>query len=142
QRGGHAHLTVADEDQRTDVTLSQSVHAYGLDAGALDLLRGERNLQAENLGGVEQPPSVLREAKDRRTAGLGLIAANPLEDADAIVKRMREHVNFGIAPVDEPSVHPDLLGFLHVSLRERRLLTRSLGRVKPPVPWRQRAVTK
>ena len=60
--------------------------------------------------------SVFWKAKDRRAPGLGLIAADPLEDADAVVKRVREHMNLGIIPVDEPPVHPDLLGFLHVSL--------------------------
>jgi hypothetical protein len=46
-------------------------------------------------------------------AARGLVAADALEDAGAVVEPVRSDVDPGIGPVHELAVHPDLLGFLH-----------------------------
>ena len=52
-------------------------------------------------------------AEDRRAA-LGLIAADPLEDAGAVVQAVAEHVDLGVLPGDELAVVPNQFGLLHV----------------------------
>ena len=51
----------------------------------------------------------------RKTAGPfgGLVAADALEDAGAVVETVDADVNRRVRPVDELAVHPDLLGLLH-----------------------------
>ena len=38
-----------------------------------------------------------------------LVAADALEDAEAVVQRVRQDVDLGLVPGDELAVHPDLL---------------------------------
>ena len=51
---------------------------------------------------------VLGEAEDRGTVG-GLVAADALEDAGAVVEGVRQDVYLRLVPVDELAVHPDLV---------------------------------
>ena len=51
-----------------------------------------------------------------------VVAADPLEDAGAVVEAVRADVDARVVPVDELAVHPDLLGGLHA-----RLLRRDVG---------------
>ena len=51
-------------------------------------------------------------AEDRR-AVLGLVAADPLEDAGAVVQPMRQDVDLGVLPGDELAVVPDDVRFDH-----------------------------
>ena len=48
----------------------------------------------------------------RNTAGpaIGLVRADALEHAGAVVQRVREDVDLGVVPRNELAVHPDLLG--------------------------------
>jgi hypothetical protein len=54
------------------------------------------------------------EPEDRRP-GIGLVAANPLEHAGAVVEPVRTDMDLGVVPVDELAVHPDFLGGSHRS---------------------------
>ena len=59
-----------------------------------------------------EPLHVIGEAEDGRPLRR-VVAADALEDAGAVVEPMRADVDLGVVPVDEPAVHPDLLGRLH-----------------------------
>ena len=61
--------------------------------------------------------SRFRWSVSRKTAGalVGLVAADALEDARAVVQPVRADVDRRIGPVDELAVHPDLLGLAHRS---------------------------
>ena len=54
----------------------------------------------------------------RNTAGpdLGVVAADALEDARAVVQAVRQYVNLRVLPCDELAVHPDEVRLLHVVL--------------------------
>ena len=52
-------------------------------------------------------------AEDRRAA-LGLIAADPLEDAGAVVQPVAEHVGLGVLPAHELAVLPNQIDLIHV----------------------------
>jgi len=62
--------------------------------------------------GVEEPVDVLLQPEDRGFAVLRPVAADPLEDADAVVQRVGEDVDLRLVPVHELAVHPDLLRLL------------------------------
>ena len=62
-----------------------------------------------------QPLEVVVEAEDGRAA-VGLVRADPLEDARAVVQAVRADVNGRVGPVDQLAVHPDLLGLAHLRL--------------------------
>src|SRR5947199_8901463 len=66
-------------------------------------------------GRAEQPVEVVVVAEDRR-AELGVVGADALEDAGAVVEAVREYVDLGVLPGDEVSVHPDEVGLVHVNL--------------------------
>ena len=70
----------------------------------------------------------------RKIAGprVGLVAADALEDARAVVQAVREHVDLGVLPGDELAVVPDQLRFDHC-----RPLPFAIGaRARPPSPAR------
>ena len=62
-----------------------------------------------------QPLEVVGEAEDG-SAALGLVGADPLEDARAVVQAVRADVDGRVAPVDQLAVHPDLLRLAHLRL--------------------------
>jgi hypothetical protein len=62
---------------------------------------------------AEQPLDVLAEPEDRGAAVVALVAADALEDAEAVVERVRQHVDARLLPAHERAVEPDPLGFLH-----------------------------
>jgi hypothetical protein len=81
-------------------------------------LHRERDLHAQDLGAVEQALRVLAQAEDRGAAR-GVVRANPFEGAAAVVQRVTQHVNLGVAPVHHRAVHPDLsvaIGHRHGAL--------------------------
>ena len=61
-----------------------------------------------------EPVEVVEVAEDRRAA-LGLVAADALEYAGAVVQAVREHVDLGVLPGDELPVLPDELRFDHAA---------------------------
>ena len=77
------------------------------------LLAVERDRHVVELGRLEQAVDVVGVAEDRR-ADLGVVAADALEDAGAVVQAVREHVDLRVLPGDELPVHPDEVRLLHV----------------------------
>jgi hypothetical protein len=51
---------------------------------------------------------MLLQMPDGRSAS-GLVRADTFEDAAPVVQRVRQHVDLGVGPVHELSVHPDLV---------------------------------
>ena len=105
--GGDAQLAVADPGQRAQVARFQAVGAHDLDLGLVHRFLGERDLHAQDLGAVEQAPGVVFQAEDGRPL-LGLVGPHALECAAAVVQRVGQHVDLGIAPVHQLAIHPDL----------------------------------
>jgi hypothetical protein len=105
--GADAELLVADPDQRAQVAAFELVDAHHLALCFHHLRRRERDLHAQDLGAVEEPLGVLLQAEDRRAGG-GVVGAHAFEGAAAVVQRVAEHMDGGVAPFDELAVHPDL----------------------------------
>ena len=84
-----------------------------------DLLGRVGQLQVVELGRLREPVEVVGVAEDRRAA-LGLVAADPLEDAGPVVQPVAEHVDLGVLPGDELAVLPNQLGLIHVGEKYAR----------------------
>ena len=118
----HAELAVADEGDRPQVAGRQLVGADHVPGRRLQLLDRVREVEVEKLRRPVQPLEVVGEAEDGRAA-LGLVGADPLEDARAVVQAVRADVDGRVGPVDQLAVHPDLLRLAHL-------------RLVPSVAWR------
>ena len=77
-----------------------------------DLLGRVGQRQVVELGRLLEPVEVVAVAEDRRAA-LGLVAADALEDAGAVVQPVAEHVDLRVLPGHELAVLPDQLSLLH-----------------------------
>ena len=110
-----AELAVADEGDRPEVAGRQLVGADHVPRRGLQLLDRVREVDVEELRRPVQPLEVVGEAEDGRAA-LGLVGADPLEDARAVVQAVRADVDRRVAPVDQLAVHPDLLRLAHLRL--------------------------
>jgi hypothetical protein len=105
--GTDAQLLVADPGQRADVAALQLVFAHHRLLRFVHFFLGERQLHAQDLGAVEQALGVLFEAEDGRAAHR-VVGAHALKSAAAVVQRVGQHMDLGVAPVDHLAVHPDL----------------------------------
>ena len=54
-----------------------------------------------------------------RGALLGVVGADALEDAGAVVQAVAENVDLGVVPCDELAIHPDVSAFSTVALLPR-----------------------
>jgi len=91
------HLAIATKRERPDVAGPQSVAPDQFVRRLAQLVGRVGQLEVVELGRLRQPLEVVAVPKDSRAA-LGLIAADPLEDAGAVVQSMAEHVDLGISP--------------------------------------------
>ena len=105
--GADAELLVANPHERAQIAALQLVGAHHGLLRLVHLLFAKRQLHAQDLGAVEQPVRVLRQAEDGRAAHR-VVGAHALEGAAAIVQRVREHMDLGVAPLDHLAVEPDL----------------------------------
>ena len=64
---------------------------------------------------------VVGQPEDGR-ALVGLVGADALEDAGAVVQPVRADVDPGVGPVHELAVHPDLLGLAHSATSSGRMV--------------------
>src|SRR5262245_57552384 len=124
--GMQATLAFADEDQWSDVALFQLIGAHGSDARLHDLCGRKRNLQAKNVGRVEQTVDVLDQTEDGRTAVLTGITPDSLEYANAVVQSMSEDMYLGFVPGHQGAVHPDL------AVVHKCLLCNSILQIRTP----------
>ena len=88
-----------------DLALRYARAAHGLH----EVVHRVRDVHVEDRRAAEQPLDVVGEAEDPGTVG-GLVGADALEHAHAVVERVGEDVDPSVVPVDELAVHPDLLG--------------------------------
>src|SRR5690606_13359095 len=61
-----------------------------------------------------QALQVVAEPEHRRTL-IRRVRPDALEHRGPVVQRVREHMDLGVRPVHQLTVHPDLLGYLHAS---------------------------
>ena len=109
-----AHRPGAAVDDRADVAGLEAVARDRLERRLADLLLRERDVHVVHLGRLEEPVDVVLVAEHRRAA-LGLVGADALEDAGAVVERVGQYVDLRVLPGDELAVHPDEVRLLHVS---------------------------
>src|SRR5690606_3940461 len=83
--GAQAHGLASVEHHRADVGGFQVVLAHGGAGGFVDLLLGEGDLHAHDVGRVEQAVGVRLEAEDGG-AVRGVVGAHALEHAHAVVQ--------------------------------------------------------
>ena len=110
--GRHAELAVAVERKRPEVAGRDPVDRDDLARCDAELLDRVREIHVEDPRRVLESHEMLVEAEDRRPL-LRVVAADALEYAGAVVEPVRRDVDLRVRPVDELSVHPDLLGRLH-----------------------------
>ena len=103
-----AHLAVAAEGERADVAAAQA-RCGGSARGWPRAARPRASGRAAGSRARPTSRSRSRWSRWRKIAGplLGLVAADPLEDAGAVVQAVAEHVDLGVVPGDELPVHPD-----------------------------------
>jgi len=104
--GADAELFVANPGQGAQVAGLQLVVAHDGALRFVDLLLREGDGHAQDFGAVEQALGVLLQAEDGG-AFVGFVGAHAFEGAAAVVQRVAEHVDFGVAPVHHLAVHPD-----------------------------------
>jgi len=127
--GADAHFLGAQPDQRTQVAAFQVVGLDHVDLRLHQLVKLEGHGHAQDLGAVEQTLGVLTQTENRG-ALVGLVGAHAFESAAAIVQRVGQHVDLGVAPLHHLAVHPDLaVAIVHRHGGE------SFSKVSPPV-WR------
>src|SRR5581483_10956176 len=91
----HAQLAIAVERDRAQVALGEPVRGDRVEAGLADLLDRVRKLHVEEVRRVLESLQVVAEAEHRGPA-LGLVAADSLEDAGAVVEAVRADVDAGL----------------------------------------------
>ena len=112
-----AELAVAVEGDRAEVATRRSpLTAISSKQRGAELVDRVRELHVEELRRVVEALEVVVQPEDGGAA-LGVVAADALEDAGAVVQAVRADVDPGVRPVHELAVHPDLLGLLHRPLR-------------------------
>ena len=105
-------VAVAAVGERPDVAGAKPVAADKLVGRLAQLLGAVGELEVVELGRLPQPRQVLAVAEDGGTA-LGLITADPLEDAGAVMQAVAEDVGRRLVPGHELAVLPDQLSRLH-----------------------------
>ena len=91
------HLAVAVVRDRPDVAARESGRRDGVLGGLDDLLHRVGDVHPDDLRRVEQPHDVVGEAEHGR-ALRGLVGADPLEHAGAVVEGVREDVDARRSP--------------------------------------------
>src|SRR4029079_2601884 len=104
----HTHLAVPAHHERADVARGQSVRPDDVLHALADGVDRERDLEVIELRGAVEAAQVLVHVPHGGTAG-GLVRPDALEYTGAVVQGVGEHVDLGIGPVHELTVHPDLL---------------------------------
>ena len=107
--GVDPHLLAGADDDRAEIAVPHVVRRDGVDARLRERLGGMLERDAIDLAGVVQALHVVVETEDRRSRG-GLVEADPLEDARAVVDDVAHDVERGVFPRDEAAVAPDLRG--------------------------------
>jgi hypothetical protein len=105
--GADAQLLRADPGERAQVAAFQLVDAHHGALRLVDFFLAEGDGHAQDLGAVEQAISVLLQPEDGRAVD-GVVGADALEGAAAVVQGMAQHVDLGVAPFHHFAIHPDL----------------------------------
>jgi hypothetical protein len=104
--GGDAHLFGAVEGDRAQVAGFELVGADDFELGFHQDFLAVRNVHHVDLAGVEQTLGVLGEAEDRSAAD-GVVRTDALENGQAVVEGVGEHVGGCLTPRNEFAVVPD-----------------------------------
>jgi len=110
--GAEPHLPRPHEGDRPQVTFVEVIGPNRLEACLDDLPLAERHREHANVGRIEQAPNVFFQAKDRASPVFQLVTANALEDAQPVVKCVRQYVDVRLRPRNELPIEPDLVHFV------------------------------
>src|SRR3972149_6262503 len=94
------HLAVPDKHDRPYVTFHQTVNFNRVEDGLLDLGRGVRDLDLNNMSRGKEPIDMVRKTEDRR-ASIPFVAPYPLKDSKTVVQTMGQDMNGGLFPIDK-----------------------------------------
>jgi hypothetical protein len=100
--GRDAHHFRAAPGDRSDVGVGKAVLLEHKRLGGVDLGDGPGHLEIEDAAGFAQALGMLGRREHRPAIG-----ALALEDGAAIMHRMGQHMDPGVAPGDQRPVHPD-----------------------------------
>src|SRR5439155_14140567 len=101
--------------------LVETVGLHGGQASRLEGVALEGQLDGGDLRRVEQALDVGAQAEDGAATIAALVAAHPLEDAQAVVEREGDEVGLTVGEGDQLAVAPDPVGGDHVWPRSRRI---------------------
>ncbi|CAB4816632.1 unannotated protein [freshwater metagenome] len=128
------HFAVAVIGDRADVGRRKPRRFDDVLCGLDQLIDAIWHVHAQDLRRVVQALDVFGKPEYRRTLW-GFIRANSFEDAHSVMKGVGENVDLRVVPIDERSVHPDLVGRSnwHCLASQRRATTMSPISVVEPV---------
>ena len=101
-------LFISAANNGANVALFEFVHPYRFQNGLGDLFLRKRRVHPVNFRRVEQTIDVRFET-ERSRPHRRLVTPHPFENRCSVVNDMRANVKFGIVPVDELPIHPDLV---------------------------------
>ena len=120
--GRDAELLGADPGQRAQVAATRACSRAPPCAAPRPPRSNENGIFMRRILALLKSRSVCSlQAEDRRAVD-GVVGAHALERAAAVVQRVRQHVDLGVAPFDQRAIHPDLavaVGHRHGALHRR-----------------------
>ena len=105
-QGIDPHRSVAPEHEGADVAGLELVHLHHLHDGLGELLLGEGDLHAVDLGRIEQPVDVGVQPEDGGALP-GVVGAQALEHAGSVMHHVGQDVDVGLLPIHHFAVEPD-----------------------------------
>ena len=107
REGQNADVAIAAQHQGPEIAGVQLVDAHQFTHGVGQLVDAVIHFHAINLGGIEQAADVFAHPEDGRPGGRG-VAADAFEHGAAVAGNVGKDVDFGIVPVDQAAVMPNL----------------------------------
>lgn len=103
-----ADVAITPKDNRAKVAGLKVVNADKLYHCVTELIHGEADIDAVNLGGVQKTADMLAEAENCGP-GDGFITANSFKHRATVTDNVGKYVDLGVVPFDKAAVVPDLL---------------------------------
>ena len=98
-----AHLLGAAPGNRPNVAVGQTIGRNRRFDGRVDRIDRPRQVEAQNLCRLDQPPTMLRQRKD-----VAVVAAHAFEHGAGVVEGMGQHMHSRVSPWNECAIVPDL----------------------------------
>ena len=102
-----AHTLGAVETHRAQIPFLQPIQSHDILLRLVQRFLVEGHRHSEDMGRTEQAVSVFLQPEYARAFVSCLVRTHTLEHAEAVVKRVSQHMHFGFTPGNHFSIHPD-----------------------------------